>query len=69
MPKFLGSADRCAGLADAYGEIARTHNCKLFDAGLVTTTSAQDGVHLDADQHTVLGEALAWTVLPTLSRA
>ncbi|RQR62543.1 GDSL family lipase [Burkholderia sp. Bp9002] len=69
MPKFLGSESRCVGLANAYGEIARTHDCKLFDAGRVTQTSAHDGIHLDADQHTVLGEALARIVLPTLSRA
>ncbi|WDD90759.1 SGNH/GDSL hydrolase family protein (plasmid) [Burkholderia sp. FERM BP-3421] len=68
MPKFLGSESRCIGLADAYGDIARTYRCALFDAGQVTRTSAQDGIHLDADRHAVLGEALARRALPMLAR-
>jgi len=31
----------------------------MFDAGTVTTTSDRDGIHLDADQHVVLGNAIA----------
>ena len=59
MPKFLGSEGRCVGLADAYGDIARLHDCMIFDAGTVTMTSHRDGIHLDADQHAVLGKAIA----------
>lgn len=59
MPKFLGSEDRCVGLADAYDEVARSNGCMIFDAGTVTTTSRRDGIHLDADQHAVLGQAMA----------
>lgn len=68
MPKFLGSESRCAGLADAYGEVARSHGCLCFDAGAVTTTSRRDGIHLDADQHTVLGKALADVAQAALGR-
>jgi len=67
MPKFLGSENRCVGLADAYGEVARSYGCQVFDAGTVTTTSAVDGIHIDPDQHTVLGEAIAHRVKPLLS--
>jgi lysophospholipase L1-like esterase len=59
MPKFIGSEARCAGLADACRDVARSHGCMLFDAGTVTATSRLDGIHLDADQHVVLGEAIA----------
>lgn len=59
MPKFIGSEDRFVGLADAYSDIARARGCLIFDAGTVTTTSRRDGIHLDADQHIVLGKAIA----------
>ncbi len=65
MPKFLGGEDRCVGLADAYGDIAKAHGCMVFDAGTVTTTSHRDGIHLDADQHLVLGKAIAGLVQGT----
>ncbi|MGU7770642.1 SGNH/GDSL hydrolase family protein [Burkholderia sp. MR1-5-21] len=66
MPKFAGSETRCAGLADAYRNVAHTLGCALFDAGEVTATSAIDGIHLDAEQHVVLGNALAEVVRPML---
>lgn len=59
MPKFRGSEARCVGLADAYSDIAQSRGCMIFDAGTVTTTSHRDGIHLDADQHAVLGKAIA----------
>ncbi len=58
-PKFHGAATRCEGLADAYREVAAALNCSFFDAGSVTAASDVDGIHLDADQHLVLGNALA----------
>jgi len=57
--KFIGAADKSAGLADAYRSVAAEHGCHFFDAGSVTGTSTVDGIHLDADQHQTLGEALA----------
>jgi lysophospholipase L1-like esterase len=68
-PKFLGSEDRCVGLADAYSNIAQWHGCMVFDAGTVTTTSRRDGIHLDADQHVVLGKAIAELVQIALEPA
>ena len=61
-PKFLGAENRCAGLADAYERVATEEKCRFFDAGRVTTSSVVDGVHLDADQHAALGQALAGAV-------
>ena len=56
---FEGADEKSVGLASAYEEVARDRGCEFFDAGRVTTTSAVDGVHLDADQHGKLGLALA----------
>jgi lysophospholipase L1-like esterase len=67
--KFIGAADKAAGLADAYRSMASELDCPFFDAGSVTPASAVDGIHLDADQHRTLGLALARLVasLPGVS--
>ena len=57
--KFAGGQEKCAGVADAYQLVAQELECPFFDAGRVIHASAVDGVHLDADQHQVLGRALA----------
>jgi lysophospholipase L1-like esterase len=58
-PKFVGAGAKAAGLADAYRGIAAEMSCHFFDAGSITQASPVDGIHLDADQHRSLGEALA----------
>lgn len=60
--KFAGGDERCVGLAAAYREVADGLACAFFDAATVTTSSKVDGVHLDADQHATLGEAMAKAV-------
>jgi lysophospholipase L1-like esterase len=64
--KFAGAADRSAGLADAYREVSSTLGCAFFDAGRVTPASRVDGIHLDRDQHLILGEALVEVVAAIL---
>ena len=61
-PKFRGAEERCAGLAGAYRQVASDLQCSFFDAGSVTASSEVDGVHLDADQHIKLANALAEVV-------
>ena len=61
-PKFAGGDAKFAGLADAYRETAGALGCDFFDAGGVTPASAVDGIHLDADQHRRLGEAMCDSV-------
>jgi lysophospholipase L1-like esterase len=61
-PKFVGGEKKCRGHAAALAEVARLERCRFFDAASVTTASPVDGVHLDADQHGVLGRALASVV-------
>ena len=66
-PKFAGAEGKSAGLAAALAQVADANDCAFFDAGSVTPSSLVDGVHLDADQHRVLGLALAAHVAPRLA--
>ncbi len=61
------AAAKCAGLADAYRDVAAALACPFLDAGAVVSARRVDGVHLDADQHAILGAALADVVQPVLS--
>jgi lysophospholipase L1-like esterase len=67
-PKFAGAAAKSVGLAAAFRDVAAELDCPFFDAGSVTSASRVDGIHLDADQHVVLGRALAAAVRPLLAR-
>jgi lysophospholipase L1-like esterase len=60
--KFEGAGAKCAGLAQAYRDACATLDCPCFDAGTVTPSSHVDGVHLDVDQHALLGKALTEVV-------
>jgi len=68
-PKFSGAEQRCVGLADAYRQICAELKCEFFDAGSVISASPIDGIHLDADQHALLGNALAEHVVALLAAA
>jgi lysophospholipase L1-like esterase len=65
--KFQGAEEKCVGLADAYRQVTANLGCYFFDAGSVTPLSPLDGVHLDADQHMLIGEALVGVVAPILA--
>jgi lysophospholipase L1-like esterase len=67
--KFAGGDAKCVGLAAAYAAIAAELRCRFVDAGSITASSTIDGVHLDADQHAVLGVAMAAAVRPWLMTA
>ena len=67
--KFDGADVKSKGLAEALADVATELGCPFFDAGRVVTTSAIDGVHLDADQHLVLAHELAKAVAGLLDRA
>jgi lysophospholipase L1-like esterase len=58
-PKFERAIEKSVGLAKTYKQVTQELACHFFDAGQVVTTSLIDSVHLDADQHIVLGRALA----------
>jgi lysophospholipase L1-like esterase len=60
--KFDGAEKRGAGLAMELENIAKVHDTYFFNAGSVTQASVKDGIHLDEDQHQVLGKAIARAV-------
>ena len=68
-PKFRDAERRCAGLAEAYMQVASGLGCHFFNASTVTPSSKVDGVHLDRDQHSKLGNALADVVRLILTPA
>jgi lysophospholipase L1-like esterase len=65
--KFAGAENRCIGLAEAYREMASGLGCHFFDAATVTSSSKVDGVHLDRDQHAILGLAMVAPVAEMLT--
>ena len=67
--KFVGAQQKSAGLAAAYADIAQQLGCPFFDAGSVTPSSPVDGIHLNPDQHCLLGKALAHVAQPLLDAA
>ena len=67
-PKFEGADAKSKGLAEAFADVATELGCPYFDAGRIARVSGIDGVHFDADQHLVLGLALAKEVAALLDR-
>ena len=65
--KFAGADHKCIGLAAQLREVAAERDCAYFDAGEVIHCSPTDGVHLDADQHIRLAEALCEPVQALLA--
>jgi lysophospholipase L1-like esterase len=65
--KFENAGVKSEGLSGALKQVAGETHCYFFDAGTVTATSKVDGVHLDEDQHGVLGQALARFIEPLLA--
>ena len=47
--------------------VATEPGCAFFNAASVTPASRVDGIHLDDNQHLVLGRALVATVGPLLA--
>jgi len=62
-PKFEGGEIKCQGLAREYGVVASELECAFFDCSSVTSSSEIDGIHLDKDQHHILGKAVASKVI------
>lgn len=65
-PKFINADTKSAGFEKAIEAIAVQQSCHFFAGGSVTSTSKVDGVHLDQDQHLVLGKGLARRVAQIL---
>ena len=53
--KFYGAKRKCKDLALELEAVAREEGCFFFDSNTITSASVIDGVHLDEDQHEILG--------------
>jgi lysophospholipase L1-like esterase len=63
VTKFEGSQLRSIGLSACLKQVCQQLNVHFFDGATVTGPSVIDGIHLDADQHLILGEAIAKMVI------
>ena len=61
--KFQGAEKRCIGLSMELEKIAKEQSTMFFDTASVTEASTVDGIHLDEDQHYLLGEAIASVII------
>lgn len=56
---FEGGSEKSRHIAAEIQVNARERGAAFFDAGSVIRSSDNDGIHLDADAHAILGKALA----------
>jgi len=63
---FEGGSDKSLQLARYYEGVAGLFNSHFLDAGAVITSSDDDGIHLEADQHNLLGASVAEKVADIL---
>jgi len=61
--KFKGSENRCISLASELKSVAEKFSVIYFDSNSVTGASQVDGIHLDEEQHQLLGKAIAQQLL------
>lgn len=57
--KFTDAEIKYSGLEEAYRTVATELDCHYLDSGSIIETSSIDGIHIDADQHKVLGIHIA----------
>ncbi|MDC1312098.1 SGNH/GDSL hydrolase family protein [Burkholderiales bacterium] len=58
-PKFEGGETKIVGLAQEYEKVSDELGCHYFDCSSVTTASLADGIHLDKNQHHIVGSAIS----------
>lgn len=56
---FDGAEDKSQELAKHFKYFADLHGCHFFDAASVAKSSSIDGIHIDAENHKLLAEALS----------
>ncbi|HKX98539.1 MAG TPA: serine hydrolase [Steroidobacteraceae bacterium] len=56
---FSGGIEKSRQLADLYSNVATDAGVEFLDAGAVTATDGVDGLHLTAEAHRKLGQAIA----------
>ena len=63
---FAGAEEKSRGFSRQYRRVAKKYGCVLLDAVEVVRASDRDGIHLEADEHRKLGEAVAASVKESL---
>jgi lysophospholipase L1-like esterase len=63
---FAGAEEKSKEFSRQYRRVAEKYGCRLLDAGDVARASDRDGIHLEADEHRKLGEAVAASVKESL---
>jgi lysophospholipase L1-like esterase len=56
---YAGVAEESVAVSEHYLALATARNCPYLDAAQVVSASDEDGVHLDAEAHGALAEAIA----------
>ncbi|GAB2901796.1 SGNH/GDSL hydrolase family protein [Microbulbifer echini] len=56
--KFTGAEQRCRGFPQELDNVSRDLNTLFLDANAWVKVSERDGVHLDEDQHEILGKVI-----------
>lgn len=56
---FAGARAKSLELASLMQDVARQHDASFLDSGSIISASDIDGIHYDADQHVLLGQAVA----------
>ena len=56
---FAGGTEKSKLLAARYREVAERNGVGFVDAGEFVVCSDRDGIHFEADQHAILGRAMA----------
>jgi lysophospholipase L1-like esterase len=64
---FHGAREKSRVLGARFSEIAERHKIGFVDAGKFIACSPLDGIHYEADQHAILGRAMAEAVRMTLA--
>jgi lysophospholipase L1-like esterase len=64
---FAGAEEKSKGFSRQYRRVAEKYGCGLLDAGDVARASDRDGIHLEAEEHRKLGEAVAASAKGSLS--
>jgi len=60
--KFDGAENRDIDLASELRRVSKEYSAYFFDSATVAQASTVDGIHLDENQHSVLGKAIAEAV-------
>ena len=60
---FEGANEKSGRFSEHYKHFAEQHGCEYFAASAVIVSSDVDGIHLEADEHRKLGEAITARIL------